>query len=310
MSSCGSARRAVTGLAVAALTAAAGACGGSVHAEHPPSWRGEILLSQNSHGGSALFALRPGSPPHRLRLGPPAVVERSPAIAPGGRTIAFARGGAGSGSATEIWTASVDGTRARRLTRNAAYDDLPVFSPDGRSVAFASDRGGSAQVWAMPRDGSGARRVTSDLGAAERVSWSPDGARIAYACLSSRLGSGDDADNTDICTISATGRGERHVTPDPVARDSQPAWSPAGGWIAFVRDRADLMAVRPDGTDLHVVRLAGRGGWAYPTWSPTGRSLLVLDRGGLRLRIGNFGGDLHAIARAELTAPPVWWQAP
>lgn len=296
-------------LLVAAILAAATACGGVGH-DRPAGWQGAIVVSQNRLGGSALYVLRPGVAPRRIAVGGPGTVERSPSVAPGGHTLVFARS-AGPGHPPQIWAAALSGAEPRRLTHDAFADDVPVFSPDGRRIAFVSDRGGSAQVWVMRRDGSHAHPVTSNLGAQERVSWSPDGARIAYACLSNAPQSGDDGDNTDICTIAPDGRAMRRLTADPVRRDSEPAWSPRGAWIVFVRDRAALVAVHPDGSGAHVVRPAGADGWAYPTWSPTGRSLLVLDRAGLRLRIGSAaGGVLRAIAHAQLTAAPDWWAPP
>jgi len=86
-----------------------------------------------------------------------------------GRRIAFVRG---RGLGLEIFAARADGRGARRLTRNAVFDDGPSWSPDGSSIAFSSVRGGMQDVYVMRGDGSGVRRLTRN--GASSGSHSPD----------------------------------------------------------------------------------------------------------------------------------------
>jgi len=73
---------------------------------------------------------------------------------------------------------NADGSERRNLTRDAAMDYSPAWSPDGTQIAFASSRGGKfPTVWVMNQDGSNARRVGTVDG--EYPAWSPDGRRIA-----------------------------------------------------------------------------------------------------------------------------------
>jgi len=65
---------------------------------------------------------------------------RYPAISPDGSMVVFSYQG-------DLWSVSADGGRALRLTAHQAYDGWPVFSPDGESVAFASDRYGDFDVF-------------------------------------------------------------------------------------------------------------------------------------------------------------------
>jgi WD40-like Beta Propeller Repeat len=67
--------------------------------------------------------------------------------------VAFSRGG-------EIYVVRADSGRERRLTRTRAKDIAPAGSPDGRKIAFASDRDGRLEVYLMNADGSGQRRLT------------------------------------------------------------------------------------------------------------------------------------------------------
>ena len=79
---------------------------------------------------------------------------RYPAISPDGQTIVFSYKG-------DLFTVSSGGGQARQLTTNAAYDAIPVWSPDGQQIAFASDREGSMDVYVMNRQGGSPKRLTT-----------------------------------------------------------------------------------------------------------------------------------------------------
>ena len=79
---------------------------------------------------------------------------RYPAISPDGQTIVFSYKG-------DLFTVSSAGGQARQLTTNAAYDAVPVWSPDGQQIAFASDREGSFDVYVIHRQGGTPKRLTT-----------------------------------------------------------------------------------------------------------------------------------------------------
>ncbi|MBL8857760.1 MAG: S9 family peptidase [Planctomycetes bacterium] len=79
----------------------------------------------------------------------------------------------------EIWIANVDGTGARALTSGKKSDTGAVFTPDGRRIAFTSNRSGTSQVWTMPIDGGEAVQLTDFALGLDGPVWSPDGRYIA-----------------------------------------------------------------------------------------------------------------------------------
>ena len=83
-------------------------------------------------------------------------------------------------SNSDIWVASVDGTGLRRLTSSPQADFNPRWSPDGKTIAFISTRGGSAQVWAIDLGGGEAHAVTNFGPGAAGVIWSPTGKQLAF----------------------------------------------------------------------------------------------------------------------------------
>ena len=80
---------------------------------------------------------------------------RYPAISPVGKLIAFAYKG-------DIFTVDSNGGQARQLTTNPAYDYMPVWSPDGSQIAFASNREGSFDVYVVEAKGGTPRRLTTN----------------------------------------------------------------------------------------------------------------------------------------------------
>ena len=94
-------------------------------------------------------------------------------LSPDGRTILFDLLG-------DLYTVSASGGDARRLTSGPAFDSQPVYSPDGRRIAWLSDASGAESIWVADADGSEARRVSPDDGDPVLVSpeWSADGKTI------------------------------------------------------------------------------------------------------------------------------------
>lgn len=81
---------------------------------------------------------------------------------------------------TNLWKVPVAGPGATRLTTSDALDTNPVFSPDGKTLAFVSTRSGEPQIWFLPADGGEATKKTAFPGGAGGPLFSPDGKKLAF----------------------------------------------------------------------------------------------------------------------------------
>lgn len=94
-------------------------------------------------------------------------------VSPDGRTIAFSLLG-------DIYTLPIGGGTPTRIAEGLAWEVQPRFSPDGRRIAFTSDRGGGDNIWIMNADGTDKRQLTKeDFRLVYQPAWSPDGQFIA-----------------------------------------------------------------------------------------------------------------------------------
>ena len=92
----------------------------------------------------------------------------SPALSPDGSQIAFSYAG-------DIWTSDSEGGVITRRTVHSAQDSQPLFSPDGKQLAFISNRSGSSQVYVMSVEGGTPKQVTFHTEGYSLLDWSPDG---------------------------------------------------------------------------------------------------------------------------------------
>ena len=108
----------------------------------------------------------------------------SPAISPDGRLVAYTvreTDWDDNAYETQIWLMPAAGGEPRQITRGDKSSSAPAWSPDGRWLAFVSDRGAKRQVYRIDPTGGEAEALTSSEEGVARFAWSPDGNRIAYA---------------------------------------------------------------------------------------------------------------------------------
>jgi Tol biopolymer transport system component len=162
------------------------------------------------------------------------------------------------------------------LTTNPNLDFSRTWSPDGKRIAFRSDRRGNDEVFVMNADGTEQRDLTRSPASDYSPAWSPDGQTIAFAT--------DRADPTgnDVWLMDSDGSNPRPLV-EQTGIDEYPTWSPDGSQVAFACTLGKILASQVGDFEVCVVNADGSGlrritnapGISFVAgWSPDG-SLIV-----------------------------------
>src|SRR5919198_168543 len=196
-------------------------------------------------GHPRIYTVSPrGAKPRLLRL--PVSAAAGPAWSRGGRRLAFIGGqnAPNANSVTvgdELYVAAANGSRARRLTYDAAHEAGPSWAPDGKRIVFLRSRPGSTRssLWIMGRNGRRARRLTYGTIDLE-PSWAPGGRWIAFLRINPKTY------HSGIWLVRPDGSGLRRILRG-LKHASDPVWSPDGSHLLLTNGKA-LLVVARDGS--------------------------------------------------------------
>lgn len=230
-------------------------------------------------------------------------------VSPDGQTIAFSMMG-------DIYTLPIAGGNATRISSGAAWDIQPRFSPDGKQIAYTSDRAGGNNLWRMNRDGSGAVQVTKEsFRLLNNGVWTPDGQYLIgrkHFTGERSLGAGE------LWLYPVNGGASAGLQLTKKKNDQldlgEPAVSPDGRYVYYSEDVSggstfqynknvygEIYAIKRLDRETGEIRaiVDSNGGAIRPQPSPDGKSLAFVKR--IRDK-----SVLHVIDLASGEVRPVW----
>ena len=208
-----------------------------------------------------------------------------PALSPDRSEIAFTSGG-------DVWTVAAAGGEARLLVSHQATESRPLYSPDGRKLAFISNRTGNGDIYVLSFDTGDLKRLTFDDVNDQLDAWSRDG-RWIYFTSASR----DISGMNDLFRVSVEGGTPMQVSADRYASEYFSAPSPDGKGLALTArgtasgqwwrkghshlDECEIWLIRDSATPGYEQLTEGGAKNMWPMWSADAATIFfVSDRSG------------------------------
>ncbi len=214
----------------------------------------------------------------------PVRLVHEPALSPDGQVLAFGWQG-------DIWTVPTAGGRAARLTTHAALDSGAAFSPDGKQIAFNSEREGFKMLYSMPANGGEPKQLTFHTDGCNLREWTPDGQGLLVT-LARDFSWLRESRAARHAIIDANERKAESVLFDDYSFDG--VMSPDGQKVLFMREGSESwwrqgfkgsragqiwLFNRTDGSFKQVISDENENRW--PLWKPDGKGLYFVRNGNL-----------------------------
>jgi Tol biopolymer transport system component/DNA-binding winged helix-turn-helix (wHTH) protein len=246
-----------------------------------PQWSFDgrsVIYASNRSGHPALWRIAMDARDSPVQIGEAGASAWDPAVSRRGYRLAYER----PTRSLSIWELELSNSGEKRphvlisSTSDTDQGPAPQFSPDGKKLAYMSDRSGTMEIWVSNRDGSNPFQLTA-VGVAGTPRWSPDSQSIVFDANS--------ADSRKILSISVRGGAPQVLTPDKFESEV-PSWSYDGKWIYFGSTR---------GGDLQV--------WKVPV---AGGSPVQVTRQGGHAALESLDGKIVYYAKNPMADPEIW----
>jgi Tol biopolymer transport system component len=230
------------------------------------------------------------------RLDVPPGTYRSPRVSPDGRQVAVET--VSETGQNIIWVYDLAGGKAIRRLTHDGNNTRPVWTRDGKSIAYGSDREKPYGIFLQPADGNGLpQRLTSGEEGVQHYpeSWSPDGRVLSFAAV--RVPAGQSSWGLWTLAMDDPEKKPKLFYDLPASNEFGSVFSPDGKWIAYASNGENQFGIYvqpypPTGVKYQISTTGG----AWPIWSPNGSELIY------RLNVGNATPKMNAVT---ITTKPV-----